>query len=228
MDKEQILEFLSTDEGKEVLNTVNAGLLAKRDELLSKQVTLKAELDKFKALGVEPDALPTILEEYNKLKTTKKDDKPTEPVIDPKLVAQLEHFKTELSARDQKLNALQSKFISSALDSVVMGEIAKADGIPLLLKPLISSRIKTELDESAQLKITVLNDDGTPMFKNGKEASVEDLINQLKANEDFSGAFRVKQVSGSGTRQSGGRASVTADPSDPNFNLTEAMRKGKK
>ena len=225
MDKEQILEFLSTDEGKEVLNTVNAGLLAKRDELLSKQVSLKSELDKFKSLGVEPDALPTILQEYNQLKNSKKDDKPSEPTVDPKLLAQLEHFKTELSARDQKLNALQTKLVTSALDSVVMGEIAKADGIPMLLKPLIASRIKTELDDNAQVKITVLNEDGTPKFKGGKEATVEDLINELKASEDFAGAFKVKPVSGSGTRATAGKPTVAADPSDANFNLTSLMKK---
>lgn len=224
MDKEAVLEFLNTDEGKEVLNNVNAGLLAKRDELLSKQVALKSELDKFKSLGIEPDQLPTILDEYKQLKN-KPADKQTEPVVDPKLVAQLEHFKTELSTRDQKLNTLQTKLVTSALDATVMGEIVKADGIPVLLKPLITSRIKTELDENAQVKITVLNEDGSPMFKNGKEASVEDLINQLKANEEFSGAFKVKQVSGSGTRQSNGRVNISADPADPNFNLTAMMKK---
>lgn len=225
MDKEQIIEYLSTDEGKEILNTVNAGLLAKRDELLSKQVALKSELEKYRSLGVEPDKLSTILQEYNQLKNTKKDEKPNEPVVDPKLLAQLEHLKTELSARDQKLNTLQNKLVSSALDSVVMSEIAKADGIPALLKPLITSRIKTELDDNAQVKITVLNEDGSPKFKGGKEATVEDLINELKANEDFAGAFKVKPVSGSGTRPSSGKPVIVADPSDPNFNLTSLMKK---
>lgn len=226
MDKEQLLEILSTDEGKEVLNIVNKGLLDKRDELLSKQVEMKRELEKYKGLGVDPDSLSNILNEYGELKqkaSVKTEDKVVE--TDPKLSAKLEFLQSELDAKNNKLSSLQNKLISSAIDSTITNAIAKYEGIPELLKPMLSTRMKTELDDNAQLKITVLNQDGTAMFKNGEEATVEDLVAELKANEIFAGAFKAKPVSGSGTRTNTTRPTVVVDPNDPNFNLSKLMKK---
>lgn len=226
MNIEEITAFLATDEGKELILKSEAvqGLVAKKDELLSKSVTLQEKVRKYEAFG-DADTLAAQIAEYKKLKEGKS-GKEAETTIDPKLAAEVEHLRNEVKTRDETFNKLQASIVNTGVDAQVTTEITKANGIPELLKPIISQRVKGSYDiETGKLEVSVMNPDGSPMFKNGKPASIEDLINEYKANEVFGGAFRSNSVSGTGTRQSGGKAtSDMLDPTSPNFSIDALMR----
>lgn len=232
MNAEEFAAFAQTDEGKSLILQSEAvtGLAAKKDELLSKSVTLQDKVRKYEAFG-DADALAAQLAEYKALKEGKTGtDANVTTVVDPKLTAELEHLRTEVQTRDSTFNKLQASIVNTGVESAVITEITKANGIPELLKPIVSSRVKGVFDiETGKLEMTVMNPDGSPMFKNGKAASVEDLINEYKANEVYGGAFRSNSVSGTGTRQTGGKAtSDMLDPSSPNFSIDAYMRQQKK
>ena len=88
MDIEAVKQFLATDEGKALIENSEAisGLRTKKDELLSKNVQMKTQLEAYSALG----DVETLSKAVSAFKQTgeKKDD----VTVDPKLAAQLEHL----------------------------------------------------------------------------------------------------------------------------------------
>lgn len=224
MDPEQIKEFLATDEGRAILNEVNSGLVKKRDELLSKTVVLKQKLDAYEQLGVAPEELVEIVKTVKTPKEEKKTETPDANIFN----AKIEHLNSELQKRESVVNNYKTKLLNTHVESTLVSEIAKADGITELLKPMLQSRIRSSIDDNGDISVTIVNPDGTPMFRDGKEATIKDLINDIKSNEMFAGAFKVKPASGSGTKGSFSGGAVSADPSSPNFNLTQIMAKQKR
>lgn len=224
MDIEAIKQFLATDEGKALIENSEsiAGLKTKKDELLSKNVVLSNQLKDYAALG-DIATLRAALEKVSAV-DEKKDDK---TVVDPKLTAQIEHLTKELESerglRTKREQALVGSFAQAEIASV----IAKHKGVPELLSHVVSSRVEASLTDEGKITLVVKNVDGSPMFKNGKEASVEDLITEIKANPIFGRAFDADTNTGSGARaQKPVKQSVDLD--DPSVNLTEMMKKGQK
>lgn len=218
MDLEEIKQFLTTDEGKnlvEASESVN-GLRVKKDELLSKNVVLNNQLKDYASLG-DIETLRALVEKSNKA-----DVKDENVQIDPKLSAQIEHLTNELnsekSKREQREKALVNSFATAEITSI----IAKHKGVPELLNHVVSSRVDAALNNEGRIVLTVKNADGSPMFKNGKEASLEDLISEIKSNQIYGRAFDAEAVQGSGSRP---QTTKTVKPVSEGLNLTEIMKK---
>lgn len=221
MDIEQIKAYLETDEGKALVESseVTNGLRLKKDELLSKNVQLTNQLKDYAALG----DIETVKGLLAKVKT---EDTPSNVQPDVKLNAQIEHLQKELDAERTLRTKREGAMVSAYANSQITSAIAKHKGVPELLSHLIAGRVQSEMDTEGKIVLTVNNEDGSPMFKNGKPASVEDLVQEFKANKTYGRAFDAEVAAqGSGARQQFGGRGVVTDPSDPNFNLTELMRK---
>ena len=228
MDLEAVKAFLATDEGKALIenNEATTGLRAKKDELLSKNVQLTNQVKAFSALG-DIDTLTKALEFYTKGQEdkTKQGDAPQ---ADAKLVAQLEHLQKELDNERGIRTKREQTMVNSFASAEITAAIARNKGNPKLLAHAVQSRVEATLKDDGTVGITVKNPDGSPMFKNGKEASLDDLLNEIKADADYGVAFAADTTQGSGARQSAGKVKPTMDFNDPSFNLSEAMKKQQK
>lgn len=229
MDLEAVQAFLATDEGKALIenNEATTGLRAKKDELLSKNVQLTNQLNAFKGLG-DLDTLTKALEFYTKGQEdkTKQGDAPQ---ADAKLLAQLEHLQKELDNERGIRTKREQAMVTSFADAEITAAIARSKGIPELLKHVVQSRVEATLKDDGTIGLTVKTADGAPMFKNGKEASLDDLLNEIKANQVYGRAFDADPVQGSGARQTATKkVGITTDMNDANFNLSELMKKQKK
>lgn len=223
MDIEAVKQFLATDEGKALIENSEAisGLRTKKDELLSKNVQMKTQLEAYSALG----DVETLSKAVSVFKQTgeKKDD----VTVDPKLAAQLEHLTKELENERGLRTKREQKMVASFANAEVTSVIAKHKGVPELLNHVVSSRVEAKLTDDGLISISIKNTDGSPMFKNGKEATLEDLMAEIKANPIYGRAFDADNTQGSGTRPSK-QTVKSVDFDDPNVNFTELMKKQQK
>ena len=231
MDQEAIKAFLATDEGKSLIENSEStvGLRTKKDELLSKNAQLTSQLKAFEGLGSAED-IRKAMEFYVNSQKDDKNKQDVAPQVDTKLVAQLEHLQKELEHERGVRTKREQAMVTSFTDAEITAAIARNKGIPELLKHVVQSRVEATLQDDGKISLTIKQSDGSPMFKNGKEASLDDLLNEIKANAVYGRAFDADAVQGSGTRpnQSGKKPNVVSDMNDANFNLSEMMKKQKK
>lgn len=218
--KEELLEFLKSDEGEgfEISNELKKPLLNKRDDLLSEVKTLKGKLSTFDSVDIDglKEKASKADELESKLKGLSKSDEKYD-----ELKRSLEE---QLTLERQKHEKFVNQYTEQAVDSRITQAISRNSGIPELLKPIVKSRVKPVLSESGDVSMEVLSQDGKPYFVNGKEATVDDIVNELKNDEIYARAFNGSGASGTGTRKSNATSGgVVLDPDDPNYSLTKAM-----
>lgn len=223
MDIEAVKAFLATDEGKSLLTPLideaKQPLLSKRDELLGELTTHKEKARKYEELG-DYDTLAQALAKLKEGKGNDDDNKNNNKGFE-----ELErHLRGELQSKEDKLNQFKNKFVADNVQSQLTQAIVSAKGVPELLGPVLKGRIEAAFDDEKGIVITVLGKDGKKMYKNGEAATIEDLINEIKADDVYGRAFEGSGASGSGTRASDGKANgVILDPKDPNYSLAKAM-----
>lgn len=225
MDIEKIKEFLETEEGKQYIESHESvsGLRNKRDELLSQLTTIKGKLQSYSELG-DIEEIKSAITKVSKVKESSKEDKDTTKE-DAKVIAQIEHLTNELNNERNLRTKREQSMVKSFVNAEVTKLIAKHKGVPELLNHIIMSRVEASLDDAGNVVINTKTMDGQPYFKDGKEGTIEDVINDIKNNPVYGRAFEVEMPNGSGARpvSKGGRP--TGDIFDPSTNLTEMMKK---
>lgn len=224
MNIEEVKKFLEEeDEGKALLDEYKKPLIQKRDELLGEMSTLKEKVksvgnvDELRSKAEERDTFEKQLEEY-KNKASQGDEK----------YDQLKQsFEQKLEEERKAAQTIKEQFKNSKLDSLVTSAISKHKGVPELLKPVVQSRIKAEFNETGDVDVTVLDKNGKPYYKDGEEATVENIVEELKSDELYRRAFDGTGSSGSGTRQTSNNVNTAPDMDSKDFNLTEAMKQAK-
>jgi hypothetical protein len=216
MDLEKIKEFLASDEAKPILEEIKAPVVSKNNELLSELAQLKELKKSLESFG----GLEKIKETFEKAKnlettTTKKDES---------FEALKSHLETELKKREDTIESFKQKFTQTRTESLLDMAIAENKGVKELLKPLLKDRVRASLGES-DVEIEILNDDGKPMFVDGRPATVNDLLASMKKNPIYARAFEGSGSQGTGARQSNGSGSgsVITDPKHPQYSLQAHM-----
>ena len=220
MNAEEVKAFLATDEGKALLNPIideaKQPLLTKRDELLGELSGHKEKVRKYEELG----DVDTLAQALAKLKENSSDNNSN------KSFEELEkHLRGEIQSREDKLNQFKHKFVADNVQAQLTQAIVAAKGVPELLGPVLKGRIEAAFDDEKGVVITVLGKDGKKMYRNGEPATIQDLINEVKADDVYGRAFEGSGASGSGTRASDTKVNgIVLDPNDPNFSLAKAMQ----
>lgn len=163
------------------IESQEAGLRSKRDELLGKLNAANSIIDKVQELG----GMEQI---EQRIKTPPKDTGNDEQVN--QLRKQVEQMRN---------SAIQER-ISSKLSSAIL----KEGGVAMLLEPVLKSRVRGSVDDSGLINVEVLDKSGNIMFVNGEKASVEHLVKEFKSDNTFSGAFIGNKSSGTGSNNAGG------------------------
>lgn len=173
------------------------GLVNKRDELLGKMSSMKDQLSKYD--GVDLDEYVQLKKKMEELSQKELEEKGDFEAIRKKMLDQFEQEKGGLTEQN---NTLKSQLESMMVDSEASKAIAEAGGNLKLLMPLIKQRISV-VDKDGQVVVQVKAEDGTPAVDGkGNPISITDLVNLMKEDEAYAGAFASSVKSGGGARPS--------------------------
>lgn len=204
-----------------------SGLKAKRDELITTNNKLKTDaatidslggVDKFKEMSqgiVDAQAATAAANlkqaeadgDIGKIKTA---------------------HQTQVAELQNTIDTLKSNQVNEKLGGMITAVITDQNGIPELLSPLISGRVKGSMSETGAVNYDIINVDGTPMLNGeGGDATLQDLVTSLRQNESFTSAFKGTGSSGMNSREGGDVAAGSGenlfDRSKQDFNLSKAM-----
>lgn len=222
----EVQSVLGREDVQALLNSTidkaKAPLLTKRDELLGQLTTAKQTLQQVQDLG-GLEALTAAQQARADADAAKRAAEIAEAEKNGNAEQLKKHYSDQLSAKDQELQSLRQLMIDEKVSSKLGREIREAKGTPELLEPHLKNRIKAELKDG-KVQITVLTPSGMPMLKDdGKEATIADLIAELKASPIYQRAFEAPSVSGAGSRPS--QTPGANNPWAPNtFNITQQMQ----
>ena len=183
-------------------------LRATKDQLLGEKRALEQQLKEVNDLGG-----------LEKLKSAPK----LEEEVGKKTAAE-QSYAEQVRQLQTQLDDMKNQNVSSKLAAKLAQEIREAKGAPELLEHHVKNRIKHSLDESGNLKVTVLDKSGVEMFVNGKEASIGDLLNEFKGNTTFARAFEAPALSGASTKASTTTNTVSNPFNKATLNITEQGR----
>ena len=190
----EALKALTTE--KETLNNNKQSVL----EDLSKK---KGQVQRFEELG-DYDTLAALVQAQKATKVKELEDSNNYD-------AAKEAWQTEMSSKDQIIKDLNSDKVNSQLETQLRSEVTRANGSYTLLEHQLKHRIDGTIKEG-KVSITVNDVNGQPMFTEGKEATIKDLVSSFKTNDDYAGAFTAAtQISGSDTPV-GGQTKMVKQP----------------
>lgn len=213
--KEELLKFLSEDEkGKEISEEIKQPLVKKRDEILSELKTAKSrlsevpeDLDDIKARAGKVNQYETKLAELQKQLDSSNPDE--------KLEQLRQSYEEKIGQLSEKHNKFVNNYKETKVSSQITEAIRKFKGEPELLEHVVRRRIKESVDDNGNIVIETLSQDGKPYFLDGKEATVEDIVRELKNDERYGKAFEAEGKSGTGGRGNSGMADSTEIVTDP-------------
>jgi hypothetical protein len=146
-----------------------------------------------------------------------------------KIKKELEKASQEaLAKKDQELAAMESTLKSHLMESAAKAALAEEKGKIKPLLPYVLNKLSF-VKENGQYAVRVLDEDGeVRLTKDGKDMGIRELVQELKADPDFSALFEGTGTSGSGSRPNGSAGGSGAPQNNPwakgSINLTEQMR----
>ena len=178
------------------------GLVSKRDELLGKVTKYKEDLSKYE--GVD-------LDEYSKLKKRMSEIEEKNLIdggefeqVKQKMLEQFEAEKNEIVEGKTKL---MGQLEGMMVDSAIISAINEANGNAKLLTPLMKQRVQA-VDKDGEIAVKVFDKEGKPAVNGkGEPLTINDLIDELKSDDDYAGAFNASGLSGGGARRANGSPS---------------------
>lgn len=209
MDIEELRGLLNTDEFKEILNSDEfkdlitgtkhvQGLVSNRDTILNESKSFKELLTAYKELG-DVDTLKLAKEHYVKVEQERiaKEGE----VKDSAVLAQLKSLQDKLASMELDKAQSLERTLSSAKDSFITKLIVDAKGEPELLSHIIGNRVKAEYKDDI-IVFNILDKEGKDWAIDGKLASGDDLMKEIKSVEKYSRAFDSDVVTGTNARHS--------------------------
>ena len=184
----------------ETLQTSNDSLLNKNSELLNELKQVKSSLAELGGLEQLKELVSTSqantqakLEEENNLEQLK------------------EHFNTQIAQANNKNDELVNGIVQNQIDTHLRSAVTKAKGSYTLLEHQLKNQVSGEY-ENGKVKLTITDSNGMPMMTEGKDASLTDLVDSFKTNDDFARAFdATANISGSNTPV-GGQKTINKQP----------------
>lgn len=195
LDSDDIMQKIATRSTED-----EAGLVAKRDELLGKVTGYRDQLTAFD--GIDPVEYRTAME---KLKEFDEKDLMNKGEFDTLRQRLIDDYEGKIDGKDGQITKLVSQLEGMLLDSQAAQAINDAGGNAKLLMPIIKAR-STVVDNEGSMVVQIMGEDG----KEAKDAkgdplSFAGLLETMKADNAFSGAFNSSGLSGGGAPPSGGQ-----------------------
>ncbi len=158
-------------------------------------VESKEDVEKLQAtLQKERQAAKDLKSKVDEL--SKKIQKPGD--TDPS--AQLQAALKELEEQKNKLTETKGRLHSKVLESEISAAIGETKGNQKILAKLIKDNLKVVEDESGQMKVVVVDENGNPRIKDAKGSVMQpvELLQEWKKDPDLAHAFYAQEKSGTG------------------------------
>jgi hypothetical protein len=189
----------------------------------------RAKGDAEKALktfeGIDAERARKLLADAEKLEADKLKNKGDWETRETQLKEQLakdlqareQQFQTELKAREDRINKLQSALEKSLIEAQATVAITNSKGAPALLLPHVLRQVKV-VEENGEFVARVLDAQGQPRIANvkGDPFTIANLVDEMRGNEIFGRAFEASNAGGSGAPPSnkGGNGTKTMTRAD--------------
>jgi len=184
----------------EQLQTSNDSLLNKNSELLNELKQVKASLNELGGL-----------DQLKELVRTTQANKQAKLEEDNSLEELKAHFDEQITAANTKNEQLVDGIVQNQIDTQLRSAVTKAKGSYTLLEHQLKNQVNGEYIDG-KVKLTINDSNGMPMMTEGKDASLTDLVDTFKTNDDFARAFdATANISGSGTPV-GGQKTINKQP----------------
>lgn len=193
------------------LSASNAALNSKNRELLGEKKGMGEKLsfltDKLGVKVDDPDAIDqaaALLEQARNpgAKPAAKDDKQVE-----KLRTQMQE---EIAKREKEASSWRGRFENTLVEREIAEALAAEGGIPDLLLPMMRGQVRV-VEEGGNFSAQVHDSDGSARLVAGKPMTARQLVQSLKADPKFGGAFLASGASGSGASSTSGQRPNTGE-----------------
>ena len=174
------------------------------EEALELKIALEKEREKSDSLTAKLKELGLNNEEYQKLKEAARQRE----AEDAKkrgdwegLEAQLvQKHKEDVKALKDEIKSIKSAHEASFVNAQVATAISSAKGNSKLLTPILANKVKA-FEKDGELHLAVLGEDGKPRLKDGAGTpfTLNDLMTELKADQDYGNCFEGSGATGGGT-----------------------------
>ena len=219
MTKEEFIEFIATDEGKTLLEEQKKPLDNKNTELLGKMDAMKTALAELQQK--EQAAVTKAVEERS---SAAKQAAEAAATNHDTFGAYKQFHEDEMAKVQKTIDGLKSTAASAEVNRQVVAAAAKHSSTPKPLELLLRDRVRSSYSENGAIQIDILDEIGGDMFHNGVKATMDNLVEVLKADGDNAAFFKASGAKGSGSNMNDQKPN-TGNPEmgDEGFNLTEAM-----
>lgn len=169
---------------------------------------LVVQQERFK--DIDPDAAKVALEKLEEIQNWDGETKIKEAVnlaittTEQKMQGKIDDLvgkQTEIVSNLQtNLNDSQNQLQDAIVDSKIIEAISTEDGNATLLMPHVRKQVRMVKDTNGRFKPEVIKEDGTVRVgdSNGNDMTIPQLVQEMKANDDYAAAFPGANQSGSG------------------------------
>lgn len=209
---EQQRSLYKESNGKYVLDVDGyedtAGLKSALQKEREAAKTATKQAQAWSSLGKSPEEIQQLLEAQRKAE----EEKATKGGEWEKLKVQItDQHKTELSKKDERIQALTKSLERRLIDADATAAIAAAKGVPALLLPHVRSAVRV-IEEDGDFKVQVVDAAGNPRVNGkGEFLSIADLVGEMRQSDVFGRAFEPTGTTGSGaaSRPASGSRTMT-------------------
>ncbi len=139
----------------------------------------------------------------------------------------VDHHATELASRDATIAKSEKEIDGLTRHSSALAAIEKADGNPRGLMPEVLKRTRNKRLDDGSRVVEVLDAHGQPLYAaGGQNANLDDLLGELKKDNDWAFAFKGTGHSGSGSPPQNGPGGTPAPTTKKASEMTTDEKSG--
>lgn len=214
MNIEEFAEFIKTEEGIAAITELEKPLKEKNQQLLDEAKAAKGAITEIKTLEEKRLADEAAIKSAEDEKRLKEEND---------FEAYKKFHDDEIKKYADSVSHLKSQVARKEAERLITETASQFSKSPKPLQLLLKDRVTSNVTETGNVEIVVNDDKGEPMYHDGQPATINHLVESLKADEDYASFFSASGSSGSGTSESSPTPNSYKDMSSADFNLTKTM-----
>lgn len=187
-----------------------SGLRKNKEQLLMDLAKVKEALKGYE--GIDPAKYAELVKAHEDAERAALEGKGQWQVLEQQLKDQatqrekqlLEKHQKEIEERDTSIKSLSDALEAKLVDAEVVSALSKHTKAVKLLEPHVKARVKV-FNEDGKFTAKVIDEKGNPRIGDaqGTPMTIEQLVEEMKASEDYLRAFDANTVGGGGASHDG-------------------------
>lgn len=179
------------------------------------------EWEKFQEDGYDPEKISGLIQQQKDLERKQLEEQGRyEELIQQMQTERESELNRIKEEKDTELVTMKKTLEKYFIDNAVTDSLSKEGGSTKLLGKHIKEQLQV-VEENGEYKTVVLGENGEPRTKRGGALfTVDDLVKEMKNDDDFARGFSAPNVSGSGTSNTQTPSSNAPPPSKPRSKMS--------